>query len=158
MASPQNLAANAANPAARDQHRQFVTFQLGGEFLGIDIARAQEILPAQAITPVPLAASHIVGLISLRGQIIAVVNLRRRLGLPAAADEGGGHHIVVRAESSIASLLVDSVSDIVDVPAGKFLPPPETVSRVNARYLDGVCQLERRILAVLDVDAVIDAG
>lgn len=158
MANPQIPPPNSANPVAGDQHRQFVTFQLSGEFLGIDIARAQEILPAQAITPVPLAASHIVGLISLRGQIIAVVNLRRRLGLPAAGDDADGHHIVVRAEHSIASLLVDSVSDIVEVPAEKFLPPPESVSSVNARYLDGVCQLEKRILAVLDVDAVIDSG
>jgi purine-binding chemotaxis protein CheW len=158
MASAQTLAATSTRAAAPERHRQFVTFRLGGEFLGIDIERAQEILPAQPITPVPLAAAHIVGLISLRGQIIAVVNLRRRLGLAAGddPDPAAGFHIVVRTEGAIASLLVDAVSDIVDVSTEQFLPPPESVSKVNARYLEGVCHLDKRILAVLDVKAVLD--
>lgn len=135
---------------------QFATFYLNGELLGLNILQVQEIQQPQTITPVPTAPEQFLGLISLRGQIVPLIDLRTRLGMDVSEPIRQPYHIVVSTSYAIASLEVDKIGDVVDVPSQEFMPPPESVRAIDAKFLDGVYPLENEILTVLNVDAVLE--
>ena len=135
---------------------QFASFYLNGELLGLNILQVQEIQQPQHITPVPLALPHIMGLISLRGQIVPLIDLRARLGMDTRQPLHNPYHIVVNTQATIASFEVDDIGDVIDVPVQDFAPPPESVRAIDAKFLEGVYPLEREILTVLNVDAVLE--
>ncbi len=135
---------------------QFATFYLNGEMLGLNILKVQEIQQPQLITPVPLAPDHIMGLISLRGHIVTLIDLRKRLGMDISKPIKHPYHIVVNTQNTIACFEVDEIGDVVDVPVEEFVPPPESVRAIDARFLEGVYPLENRILAILNVDVVLE--
>lgn len=140
-----------------DSILQFATFYLNGELLGLNILQVQEIQQPQSITPVPLAPKHIMGLISLRGQIVPLIDLRTRLGMDTSEPIKNRYHIVVNTQHVIASFEVDDIGDVVDVPVEEFVPPPDSVRAIDAKFLEGVFPLENEILTVLNVDVVLDA-
>ena len=111
-----------ANPAAQDTIRRVVTFRVDQRAFGIDVGDVREIKGWQATTPLPHAAPYVRGVINLRGAIIAVYDLRRRIG--EGATEASTTHviIVVDAGEQVVGILVDAVSDIVDVPASSRAP------------------------------------
>lgn len=137
------------------ESRQFCTFLLGDLYLGIDVARVQEVLRYQAMTQVPLAPPVVRGLINLRGQIIVAVDLRRRLGLP---DRTGAlpANVVVRGADGPASLLVDEVDDVIAVDSSAFERPPDTLDAGTREILEGVYKLRTRLLLALDAERVLD--
>lgn len=135
---------------------QFATFYLNGELLGLNILKVQEIQQPQAITPVPLAPEHIMGLISLRGQIVTLIDLRKRLGMDTSQPIQHPYHIVVNTNNTIACFEVDDIGDVIDVPREEFVAPPDSVRAMDARFLEGVFPLEHEILVVLNVDAVLE--
>ena len=136
---------------------QFATFYLNGELLGLNILQVQEIQQPQSITPVPLAPDYVMGLISLRGQIVPLIDLRTRLGMDTGVSIEHPYHIVVNTPHAIASFEVDNIGDVVDVPAQDFMPPPDSVRAIDAKFLEGVYPMEHEILTVLNVDVVLDA-
>lgn len=153
-------AAATPDPGAAGRGReplQYATFRLGSELFGIPILQVQEILLAQAITPVPRAPDYILGLLGLRGQIVTAVDLKRRLGVSAPAAESPCQ-IVARARESTAALQVDRIGDVMQVEASALQPPPESLGEVDTRFLEGVCLLEEEILAVLNVAAVLEVN
>jgi purine-binding chemotaxis protein CheW len=127
------------------------TFDVDSLFIGIEISRIQEILRPQPVTPVPLASSAILGLMSLRGQIVPVINLAERLGV--ALQHGGteAFNVLIRAEDGPVSLLVDRVGDVVEV----FEPAPDTLRSALRPLIRGAYKLERRLLLALDAEAAI---
>lgn len=135
---------------------QFATFSLNSELIGINILQVQEIQQPQAITPVPRAPAHIMGLISLRGQIIPLIDLRRRLRMETSDSIKHPYHIVVRGTSSIACFEVDEIGAVVNVPANEYRPPPESVHTIDKKFLDGVFPMEHGILTILKVDEVLE--
>lgn len=134
---------------------QFATFKLNGELLGLNILQVQEIQQPQPITPVPLAPEHVLGLISLRGQIVPLINLRKRLGMDTSEPIANPYHIVVHTPYATASFEIDDIRDVVDVPEEDFAPPPESVKAIDARFLEGVYPLGNEILTVLKLDVVL---
>ena len=141
-----------------DEILQFATFNLNGELLGLNILQVQEIQRPQPITPVPLAPPHILGLISLRGQIVTLIDLRTRLGMDTSQPIKHPYHIVVNVQNSIASFEVDQIGDVIDVPVDKFEPPPDSVKAIDAKFLEGVFPLEDKILAVLKVELILETA
>ena len=137
---------------------QFATFILNGELLGLNILKVQEIQQPQTITPVPLAPEHIMGLISLRGQIVPLIDLRTRLGMDTGEAIKTPYHIVVNIRNTIASFEVDEIGDVIDVPVDKFEPPPDSVHAVDAKFLEGVFPLEDKILSVLNVERILETN
>ena len=135
---------------------QFATFYLGSELFGINILQVQEILLKQNITPVALAEHYILGLISLRGQIVTAVDLKRRLGKATTESVADPYQIVVQTAGMIASFQVDRVGDVIEVSAEKVAPPPESIETIEARFLEGVYPLETEILSILNVEAVLE--
>jgi purine-binding chemotaxis protein CheW len=135
--------------------KQFATFSLDGLLFGIEVGKIQEVLSYQEMTPVPLAPSSVVGLINLRGQIIAAVDLRRRLGLQERAAGHRPVNVVVRSDEDVSSLLVDEMGDVVEVGEDTFEPPPETMDADSRILIRGVHKLGRRLMHVLDAERAV---
>lgn len=139
--------------------QQFCTFLLDEHMFGVPVSSVQEVLRAQAVTPVPLSAAEVSGLINLRGQIVTSVELRRRLGLPPRqADMPSVNIVVTTADGSAVSLVVDEIGDVLEPPREAFEAPPETVPAAIRPLVDGVCKLDDRLMLVLDTELAITLG
>lgn len=108
----------------------------------------------QQMTPVPLAPAVVSGLINLRGQIVTAIDLRRRLDMKEREVGKDPVNIVIRSSSSIISLLVDEIGDVVEVSEDTFEPPPETLGTKTRAMVRGVHKLSHRLMHVLDTDRV----
>src|SRR5262245_32710152 len=120
------------------EQRKFCTFGLDGLLYGLDVHDVQEILPAQSVTPVPLASHLVKGLINLRGQIVAVVDLRTCLQLPERPMERGPVHVVVRTAEDPISFLVDEAGGVVEASEAAFEAPPSTMEGPVLELIRGV--------------------
>lgn len=129
-----------------------VTFQLGREEYGVEIASVQEIIRATDITPVPGAPTHVRGVINLRGKIIPVVDLRRRFALAAVEASESQRIIVVELGEKRIGMLVDGVSQVIKVPAGVVEEMPEEATSVDENFIKGVGKLENRLVIILDLN------
>ncbi|MBD3305514.1 chemotaxis protein CheW [candidate division KSB3 bacterium] len=134
---------------------QLATFFLGDELFGVDTLHVQEILTYQEITPVPLAPEYVRGLINLRGQIVTVIDLRRRLGFDKFDDERSSMNLIVNSDEGLMSLLVDNIGNVLDIAADRLQPPPGTIRGVAVHYIQDVCQLEGELLIVLDLESIL---
>lgn len=130
---------------------QYATFYVDGLLFGIDVMQVQEIIRYQTLTPVPLAPSVIEGLINLRGQIITAIDLRRRLGLPAAENNLLPMNVVIRSEDEVVSVLVDQIGDVLEVEAAQFESTPESLEPQVRGLVKGVYKLDKELMLVLDI-------
>jgi purine-binding chemotaxis protein CheW len=135
--------------------KQFSTFYLDRLLFGVEVARVQEVLRYQEMTPVPLAAPVVSGLINLRGQIVTALDLRRRLKLAERATDRLPMNVVVRVGEEAVSLLVDEIGDVFAVDDDAFELPPETLQGEARRLIRGAYKLEDKLLLVLDTDEVV---
>src|SRR5690625_4172742 len=130
---------------------QYVSFHLAEHLYGIPIRDVQEVLPARTMSPVPLAGADVAGLVNLRGQVVLALDLRARLGLPAAPAER--MLVVVTAGPDPGALLVDHVGEVVEVSGHQCEPPPGTLAAPLRSLLRGTYKLDGRLLLALDVHA-----
>ncbi|HET9934660.1 MAG TPA: chemotaxis protein CheW [Polyangiaceae bacterium] len=129
---------------------QFCTFELGSLLLGLEAKLVQEVLRAQPVTEVPLAPHAVRGLMNMRGQIVLVVDLRRRLGLPEPVGDVRRVNVLVRTEDGLVSLLVDRVGDVLEISPEEFEAVPDTLDAEARQLLRGAYQLPERLLLQLD--------
>lgn len=135
---------------------QYCTFILDGHLFGVPVSSVQEVLKEQSVTPVPLAADEVAGLINLRGQIVTTLDLRTRLGIPRQEPGSPSVSVVVRgADGSPVSLVVDRIGDVIDADAGSLEAPPETVPARVRELVGGICKLEDRLMLLLDTERAI---
>jgi purine-binding chemotaxis protein CheW len=142
----------AAEESVSRESYHLVTFFIGREEYGVEIASVQEIIRATDITPVPGAPAHVRGVINLRGKIIPVVNLRRRFGLEDAEESDAQRIVVTELRDKRIGMLVDSVSQVIKVPAASVEELPEEASSLDDRYIRGVGKLEGRLIIILDLN------
>jgi len=116
----------------------------------------KEIMRYQKITPIPKAASFIEGVINLRGMVIPVIDLRKRFELPVDVNIKC-RIIIAQVETKIVGLIIDDVTDIVTLPKTSILPSPKTVKGVEVEYLDGMADMERGLLLVLNLNRLLTA-
>jgi purine-binding chemotaxis protein CheW len=135
--------------------QQFCTFYLDRLFFGIEVEKVQEVIRHQAMTRVPLAPKLIGGLINLRGQIVAAIDLRLRLGLAERGSSVPPMNVVARSDEGAVSLLVDEIGDVVEVSEEAFEPPPDTLQGEVRALVRGVYKLNDRLLHALKLDEVI---
>jgi purine-binding chemotaxis protein CheW len=149
-----------AGPASPDldtrETRQIVTFNVDDRTFGIDVGVVREIKGWQETTPLPHAAHYVRGVINLRGLILAVYDLRARLGGALTTPTATHVNLVVDVADRTAGILVDAVSDIVDVPAGAIHPPP-AVEMSGLELIEGVALLDQSVVALLNLRAVLGA-
>lgn len=147
------LADYGAN-ATSEAMQRIVTFKVDSRSFGVDVASVREIKGWQPTTPLPNAASHVLGVINLRGAIIAVYDLRRRLGLGASAISRSSVVIVVDLGERLAGLLVDAVSDIVDIQISSLRPAPE-IAGEGDDILQALVVKGDEVVALLDLASVV---
>jgi purine-binding chemotaxis protein CheW len=134
---------------------QYCTFYLDNLFFGVEVEKVQEVIRYQEMTRVPLAPYVVQGLINLRGQIVTVIDLRRRLELNPRPDGQLPMNVVVRTDDGPISLLVDEIGDVLDVDSGSFERPPETLRGVARQLIRGAYKLKDRLLLTLDTEATV---
>ncbi|MCL1852468.1 MAG: chemotaxis protein CheW [Peptococcaceae bacterium] len=142
------------------EEQQLVTFKLGTEEFGIEIMKVQEIIRVPPITRVPQAPSHIEGVINLRGNVISVVNLRRRFGLPdGGQEEDDVNRIVVLKENKHEfGIRVDAVHEVLQLQNMDLEPPPSVSVGIDASYIRGIGKVDDRLLIFLKLDNVMGGG
>jgi len=133
---------------------QLVSFNVGGEEFGLDILRVQEIIRVQALTRVPNSPTFVDGVINLRGKVIPVIALRKRLGLENMVHDKQTRIVVTEVKGTVLGLIVDSVSSVLRIPADTVEPPPRLGS-VEREYVSGVGKLDDRLIILLDVDCLM---
>ncbi len=132
------------------------TFFLSGEEYGVDVRLVQEIIRVSEITQVPRAPDFIKGVINLRGRIIPVVDLKRKLGLGEVSESARTSRIVVvKVKERLVGLLVDGASQVLKVPVASIEAAPEEVVEIDANYLRGVAKLEDRLIILMDLPKVL---
>lgn len=151
-ASVQGLAATHSGGS-----QQIVTFKVDGRAFGVNVGTVREIKGWQAATPLPNAADYVLGVINLRGAIIAVYDLRRRLGLGPASISRSSVVIVVDLGERYAGILVDAVSDIVDVADSERREAPDAAGNSD-EVLEGLVVKGEDVVALLDLRAVVREG
>jgi purine-binding chemotaxis protein CheW len=118
---------------------QLCTFRIGGEDYAVDIMRVREIIPPRPITPVPRAPSFLEGVIRLRGEVIPVLDVRKRLGVPPAADERRSRFLVANVAGRRIALVVDEVCEVVRLPRREIRVAPALGDEGAPRFFLGVC-------------------
>jgi purine-binding chemotaxis protein CheW len=137
---------------------EFVTLTVAGQLCGIPVLTVRDILGPQAVTRVPLAPPEVAGSLNLRGRIVTAIDLRRRLGLPAAADGARAMSVVVEVSGEFYSLLVDQVGEVLSLDEeAREANPPTLDSRWRA-VSAGVYRLQGQLMVVLDGERVLDLG
>jgi purine-binding chemotaxis protein CheW len=149
--------ANGTDAAAGSQ--QVLTFVLGNETYGVDILRVQEIRGFSAVTKIPHAPSHVLGVLNLRGSIVPIVDLRMRFSLTRAEYNAVTVIIVLSVQSPAGrrdfGVVVDGVSDVVDVKKAEVRPAPELGSASATEYILGLVPVAERMVVLLDIDCLI---
>ncbi len=129
----------AAAPAPGDPAlAQLCTFRVGGEDYAIDIMRLREIIPPLPVTPVPRAPSFVEGVIRLRGDVIPVVDVRRRLGLPLTPATRKTKILIIHVAGRRLGLVVDEVTEVIRIPRTEIRPAPPLVDGQGPRFFLGV--------------------
>jgi purine-binding chemotaxis protein CheW len=141
--------------AAAEETEHLATFFLDREEYGVDVRLVQEIRRLTEITQVPRAPEFIKGVINLRGRIIPVIDLKRKLGIGEVAATKLARIVVVTMRGRLLGLLVDGASQVLKVPVSLVEPPPEEVMQKGGDYLRGVAKLEKRLIILIDLETVL---
>jgi purine-binding chemotaxis protein CheW len=139
---------------ARDAS-QFLTFVLGAEEYGIDILRVQELRGYSPITSLPNTPPHIKGVMNLRGAVVPIVDLRAKFGMPQTEYNKFTVIILVMVGARVCGLIVDAVSDVLNVDRSEIEPPPLLEGGVDTSFMTGMAKAGDRLILLLDIDRVI---
>ncbi len=137
---------------------QVVSFKLGSEEYGVDIAQVQEINRMVAVTHVPRAPQFMEGVINLRGQLIPIIDLRARFGMPRAEHTKNTRIVVTEIGAKRVGMVVDSVSEVLRLPVEDIEPAPEMITGVETEYIRGVGKIEDRLIILLDLARIISGA
>jgi len=134
---------------------QFLSFTLGAEEYGIDILKVQEIKGYSAITHIPNAPPHVKGVMNLRGTVVPVVDLRAKFSMEPVEYNKFTVIIVVMVGEKIAGLVVDAVSDVLNVAASEVRPAPDLGARCDTRFIKGVVSVGDKLAVLLEIDKLL---
>ncbi|MBM7659341.1 purine-binding chemotaxis protein CheW [Bacillus mesophilus] len=133
-----------------------IVFQLADEEYGVPVQQVRSIEKVQHITRVPKTVKFVKGVINLRGLVTPVIDLRTRFNLEEQVYSDSTRIIIVSVEDIEVGLIVDAANDVIDIPVDAIEPPPEVVGAVEANYLKGVAKIEKRLLILLKLDAILN--
>jgi purine-binding chemotaxis protein CheW len=138
---------------------KFLSFELGGEFYGLDILKIREINGMMDITSVPQTPKFMKGLINLRGKVIPVVDLRLKFGLPEEAYTERTSIIVIEFITihgpTQMGILVDKVSEVITINEADIDTPPDFGTRLKSEYIKGMAKTKNIVLIILDIDVIL---
>ena len=133
---------------------RWITFKLENESYGIQVKHVREILRVNNIFPVPGAHSCVLGITNIRGSVVTIINGRKRLSLPDKPYDDATRIIVVEVNDDVAGLLVDNVTDVIDLPKSAMDMNSQLNVQENSDYIDGVVTHPDRLIIMLNVDSI----
>ena len=148
--------ATAAVKGAVEEHREFVSITVANQLFGIPVLQVQDVLSPQRITRIPLAPPEVAGSLNLRGRIVTAIDLRTRLRLPPLPEAKKGMSVVVDHGGELYSVMVDSVGEVLSLPAEIAERNPATLDPIWRDVSEGIYRLDKTLLIVLDVARVLD--
>ncbi|HZX72176.1 MAG TPA: chemotaxis protein CheW [Rhodanobacter sp.] len=134
---------------------QQLTFNLAGEEYGVDILSVREIRGWSRVTRIPQTPAHLLGVLNLRGAIVPIMDLRLRFGLERESYGESTVVIIVAIAERLFGMVVDAVSDVIDIDADAIKPVPDMGAVVDTRYLKGLATHEERMVMLLDVEKLM---
>lgn len=139
----------------REAVAQVVVFRLGKELYGADISIVREVNRLQRITKVPRTPAYLEGVTNLRGRVIPVIDLRKRLGLPAEAATQSTRIAVAEIHGNQVGMIVDAVQEVLRVPPGAVEPPSPMFSKVDSENVLGIAKIDDRLIILLDLARIL---
>ncbi|MFW5730451.1 MAG: chemotaxis protein CheW [Desulfonatronovibrionaceae bacterium] len=137
---------------------QISCFYIGEALCGIDISFVQEINKQVLLTPVPHSPDYVLGIMNLRGKIVTIIDLSRKLGIAANAEfKDSTRIIIVNSRQEYIGFLVDKVTDVVVADWEKVSPPPSNIKGVRGKFFQGVYKHKNSLVAILNVEEVLDS-
>lgn len=140
---------------AEDPVLQWVTYQLENETYGINVMQVQEVLRLSEIAPVPGAPAYVLGIINLRGNVVTVIDTRARFGLAPQEATENSRIIIVEVSGHVIGMLVDCVTEVVYLHQSDIDTAPN-VSDDSSRFIQGVCNRDKYLLILVDVNKLLD--
>ena len=134
---------------------QWVTFYLDNEKYGIKVMQVQEVLRMTEIAPVPGAPDYVIGIINLRGNVVTVIDTRRRFGLMDAEASDETRIVIVEADNNVVGILVDSVAAVVDLRESEVETAPNVGNDESSKYIQGVSSQGDGLLILVDVNKLL---
>jgi len=138
--------------------QQYVTFSLADELFGVEVSRAREILSMTPVTKVPQTPDYMLGVINLRGQVVPVVDMRLKLGLPVGEETEDTCIIVIEVqvddEVLVVGALADAVREVLEVSDDQIEPPPRLGTKLNTEFINGMGKIDEQFMILLNIDRV----
>jgi len=133
----------------------YVTFSLADETYAIDVLQVQEVLKLTEITPVPGVPDYILGIINLRGDVVTVIDARRRLSLPVREPDESSRIVIIDVDNQNIGILVDSVAEVVQIPAESIDPAPAVGNDQTSRFILGVSSSNEGLTILVDLNKLL---
>ena len=142
--------------SSNDPVTEWVTFKLDAEKYGIDVMRVREVLRNSEIAPVPGAPDFVLGIINLRGNVVTVIDTRKRFGLPPKETDDSTRIVILESDDDVVGMMVDSVAEVVDLRASAIETAPNVGNDESAKFIQGVSNLETGLLILVDLKKLLD--
>jgi purine-binding chemotaxis protein CheW len=137
---------------------EYLTFRLGAEEYGIDILKVQEIRSYEAPTRIANSPAFFKGVVNLRGVIVPIVDLRLKFSCETAEYNDFTVVIVLNIRGRVVGAVVDSVSDVMELPAESVRPAPEISAAVDTSHITGIANVGERMLILMDIEALMSSS
>ena len=148
----------SVNTAAQTQDNtvlRWVTFCLENEKYGINVMQVQEVLRVSEIAPVPGAPDYVLGIINLRGNVVTVIDTRKRFGLEPRELGDSTRIVIVEANEQVVGILVDSVAEVVDLKVSEIESAPNVGTEESSKFIQGVASQDDELLIIVDLNKLL---
>ena len=150
-----NTAASNTNAASNEPEMRWVTFRLENEKYGINVMQVQEVLRVSEIAPVPGAPDYVLGIINLRGNVVTVIDTRKRFGLMPKEMDDSTRIVIIEADEQVVGILVDSVAEVVDLRMSEMESAPNVGTEESAKFIQGVASHDSELLILVDLNKLL---
>ncbi len=145
----------ATPPKHKESNTELATFYVGKALCGIDILSIQEINKHFEVTTVPQSPDFVVGVLNLRGRIVTILDLGKKLGLSQIQSSKSNRNIIVRSQDELIGLMVDSISDVVTADNDRIESAPSNIKGMQGKFFKGVMKTQTALIGILDIEEVL---
>ncbi|MCG8312867.1 MAG: chemotaxis protein CheW [Pseudomonadales bacterium] len=144
--------------ATDDSVLQWGTFKLADELYGVNVMQIREVLRYTEITPVPGAPYYVLGIINLRGNVVTVIDTRKRFGLPPGEIDNNSRIVIVEVDAQVIGMLVDSVAEVTYLRQSEIELTPSVGNEETSKFISGVCNKNNELLILIELERMIETN
>ena len=134
---------------------RWVTFHLDNEVYGVNVMQVREVLRYTEIAPVPGSPDYVLGIINLRGNVVTVIDTRKRFGLEPGVVTENSRIVIIVAQNQTIGIFVDSVAEVVDLSLSEIDPAPNVGTEESAKFIKGVSNHNDELLIIIDLNKLL---